>query len=230
MQAVLSIVRYKKRFIYFALLAMALHRLPLWLNRRLRFYKLLGCGKGGTFSQTPDWQQWGLLVVMDDEIAAETEEKDLHRFAYGRFIPGWWKFFKCETSTFLLKPIEGHGSWDGKQAFGDLPAKSDYEGRIAVLTRASIHGNKRSRFWEHVEAVSTEMRKAEGFQFSVGIGENPWTKQATFSIWESKEHMKQFAYKMPRHADVIQKTRKEKWYSEDMFVRFKVVGSWGYGV
>jgi hypothetical protein len=26
---------------------------------------------------------------------------------------------------------------------------------------------------------------------------------------------------------VIQKTRKENWYSEDMFVRFKVLKSWG---
>ena len=95
-----------------------------------------------------------------------------------------------------------------------------------MITRATINADKRSRFWEHVETVSNEMRKAEGFQFSVGIGENPWNKQATFSVWQSKEHMKQFAYKMPNHADVIQKTRKEKWYSEDMFVRFKVLQRW----
>jgi hypothetical protein len=39
--------------------------------------------------------------------------------------------------------------------------------------------------------------------------------------------MKQFAYKMKDHAEVIQKTRKENWYSEDMFVRFKVLQTWG---
>lgn len=227
MQAVLSIVRYKKRFIYFALLAMALHRLPLWLNRKTRFYKTLGCGKGGTFSKTPDWQQWGLLVVMNEEIPTAIEEQDLFRLAYGWFIPAWWRFFGCETWTALLQPLEGHGTWDGKQAFGDLPAKSDYEGIIAVLTRATLRLNKRSRFWEHVEAVSNDMRSADGFRFSVGIGETPWLRQATFSIWDSKEQMKQFAYKMPRHTDVIQKTRKENWYSEDMFVRFEVLNSWG---
>jgi quinol monooxygenase YgiN len=231
MHAVLTIIRYKKRFIYFALMAMALHRLPLRLNRRVRFYKLLGCGKGGTFSKTPDWQQWAILVVMDKEdLDGINDKRSLLQRAYGRFICGWWKLFGCQTSAFLLEPVEGHGKWDGKEAFGPLPHKSDYEGPIAVLTRATISSSKRSRFWEHVEAVANEMRKAEGFQFSVGIGENPWTKQATFSVWESKEHMKQFAYKMPNHAEVIQKTRKEKWYSEDMFVRFKVLGSWGYGV
>ncbi|TWI80400.1 hypothetical protein IQ13_3077 [Lacibacter cauensis] len=227
MYAVLTLIQYKKRFVYFALLAMALHRLPLWLNRRLRFYKLLGCGKGGTFSKTPDWQQWGALVVMDkNDLTGFSEKEQLQLRAYGQFMTGWWRFFGCQTRTFLLEPIEAHGSWDGKQAFGDLPVKSEYEGPIAVITRATINADKRSRFWEHVEAVSNEMRKAEGFQFSVGIGENPWNKQATFSVWQSKEHMKQFAYKMPNHADVIQKTRKEKWYSEDMFVRFKVVESW----
>ena len=78
MYAVLTLIQYKKRFVYFALLAMALHRLPLWLNRRLRFYKLLGCGKGGTFSKTPDWQQWGALVVMDkNDLTGFCEKEQL---------------------------------------------------------------------------------------------------------------------------------------------------------
>ena len=105
MQAVLTIVRYKKRFIYFALLAMSLHRLPLLLNRKTRFYKTLGCGKGGTFSKTPDWQQWGLLVVMDDEIQTPIDKQYLFRLAYGRFITAWWRFFGCETWDVLLKHI-----------------------------------------------------------------------------------------------------------------------------
>ena len=33
--------------------------------------------------------------------------------------------------------------------------------------------------------------------------------------------MKQFAYQMHRHKEIVQKTRKENWYSEDMFVRFR---------
>jgi hypothetical protein len=34
--------------------------------------------------------------------------------------------------------------------------------------------------------------------------------------------MKAFAYGMKEHAEVIQKTRKQDWYSEDMFTRFKI--------
>ena len=62
---------------------------------------------------------------------------------------------------------------------------------------------------------------------SVGVGEVPWIKQATFSIWQTKNAMKQYAYGMKQHAQVIGKTRKEKWYSEELFVRFKVLGASG---
>ena len=78
-----------------------------------------------------------------------------------------------------------------------------------------------------MDGVASQMNSAPGFITSVGIGEVPWIKQATFSIWESKEQMKQFAYKMQEHAEVIRKTRKENWYSEDMFVRFKILASYG---
>jgi hypothetical protein len=39
--------------------------------------------------------------------------------------------------------------------------------------------------------------------------------------------MRQFAYTMKAHQEVIVKTKKEKWYSEDMFVRFRIISSNG---
>ena len=98
---------------------------------------------------------------------------------------------------------------------------------IAVLTRATIRINKLNRFWQHVDSVATQMNTAEGFIISLGIGEVPWIKQATFSIWDSKAHMKQFAYQRKEHAEVIRKTREENWYSEELFVRFKILRSHG---
>ncbi len=67
------------------------------------------------------------------------------------------------------------------------------------------------------------MKQAEGFILSAGVGEIPWIKQATFSIWKSEKEMNQFAYGMKAHADIVKKTRKEKWYSEDLFARFKIL-------
>jgi len=226
MHAAITIVRYKKRHIYFAISAMGIHSLVLWLNQKINFHKTLGCGKGGTFSKKPDWQQWGLLAIKDDMSKltnADLSHHQLIKDIYGSFIAGWYKFFGCELWTVILEPIEGHGTWNGKEAFGKLPPKTDYEGMIAVLTRASIRPQKLTRFWEHVEGAANEMANADGFLFSQGIGEWLWIRQATFSFWQSKEQMKNFAYKMAHHKEIVQKTRAEKWYSEDMFVRFRLL-------
>jgi hypothetical protein len=230
MQVSLIIVRYKKRFIPFAFIAMAFHRLPLWMNRSIHFYKLMGCGKNGTFDRIPDLQQWALLTVSNskDGLAdGSLPHNNVLRETAGAFISRWYAFFRCETCTFILEPVESHGLWDGKKVFGQLPAKSDYGGKIAVLTRATIRINKLKHFWQNVAPVASKMNTAKGFLFSAGVGEIPWIKQATFSVWQSKEHMKAFAYGMKEHAEVIQKTRKQNWYSEDMFTRFKIISVTG---
>jgi heme-degrading monooxygenase HmoA len=218
MQVSLTIIKYPNRFIPFAFFAMALHRFPLWRHKNISFYKLMGTGKNGTFDKRPDFNQWAIMAAHVTEITATNIET-----LYGNFIAKWFHIFKCEVKTYLLEPIEGHGTWDNKKPFGILPPKSDYEGKIAVLTRATIKLNKLKYFWQNVAPVAEKMNTAKGFLTSYGVGEIPWIKQATFSIWESKEDMKNFAYGMKEHAEVIKKTRQQKWYSEDMFTRFKVV-------
>ncbi|MEO6732356.1 MAG: DUF3291 domain-containing protein [Ferruginibacter sp.] len=228
MQVTLTIIRYPRRFTYFALLAMAIHRFPFWFNKNVSFFKLMGCGKNGTFDKNPDWQQWGILRVSNQSLDIESLTDDnLITGLHGSLINTWLRFFKCETWTIFLEPIEGHGSWDGKQAFGTLAPNSLYEGPIAILTRATIRISKLKAFWRNVSGVAAQMQNAEGLITSIGIGELPFIKQATFSVWQSKEAMKQFAYKMHQHTEVIKKTRKENWYSEDMFVRFKPVKTFG---
>ena len=229
----LTILRYRKRYIPFALLAMALFRLPLWRRKDISFWKLMGSGKNGTFDKKPDWQQWGILavhstaLVVNGSDAAEGGNKNDLKALYGSFISKWTRFFNCEVWTIILEPIEGHGTWDGKKVFGDLPPRSDHEGLIAILTRATIRPGRLKNFWKNVDAVAVQMAVAKGFVASLGIGEVPWIKQATFSVWESKQDMKNFAYQLHVHKEVIQKTRSEKWYSEDMFTRFKILGATG---
>lgn len=228
MQVTLTIIRYPARFTYFAVLAMALHRLPLWLNKNISFFKLMGSGKNGTFDKHPDWQQWGILAINKQPLnPATVKETDLIRDLYGAFINKWLRFFNCETWTVFLQPIEGHGTWDGKEPFGILQKNTEYNGPIAILTRATIRLSKLTAFWANVNGVAVQMATAEGLITSIGIGEMPFIKQATFSVWQSKEAMKLFAYQMHQHTEVIKKTRKENWYSEDMFVRFKPLQTYG---
>jgi heme-degrading monooxygenase HmoA len=215
----LTIIRYPKKYIAFAFLAMAIHRLPLSLTKKCTFWKLLGCGKNGTFDINPDYQQWGLLTVWD-------EEKNFRTFQQTSFISKWWKTFCNETYTILLEPIEAHGKWSGKEPFGQ-PKIKNHTGRVAVLTRATIRLSKLKNFWSNVPRAAAIMAKSKGFVTSVGIGEAPFVMQATISVWDSIEDVKNFAYKSKDHAEIVKLTRAENWYSEDLFARFKVLKSEG---
>ncbi|MFC4261473.1 spheroidene monooxygenase [Ferruginibacter yonginensis] len=220
MQVSLTIIKYPTRFVPIAFFAMVIHRFFLWRNKSIHFYKLMGTGKNGTFDKQPDWHQWGILAAHQTNTTLDYTAT-LQQL-YGTFIATWLQKCNCTTITYILQPIEGHGTWDGKKPFGNLQPKSDYEGTIAVLTRATIRLNKLKYFWQHVAPIAAKMNTAPGFIKSYGVGELPWIKQATFSMWQSKAAMKDFAYGMKEHAEVIKKTRQQKWYSEDMFVRFKV--------
>lgn len=182
----------------------------------------MGTGKGRGFSFWPKLSTWAILVVLKD--AGYDKKSALGvKESYGTFISNWLKLFQRKSVTYVLEPLEGHGFWDKKEPFGKLPPKSDYDGKIAVLTRATIRLSKLRSFWQNVGPVSASMDQAEGLINSYGIGEVPWIKQATFSIWENKEAIKNFAYRMQLHKDVIAKTRQQNWYKEDMFVRFKII-------
>jgi heme-degrading monooxygenase HmoA len=215
----LTIVRYRKSLVPFALLAMAVHRLPLMLSKKCSFWKLLGSGRNGTFDLQPDWQQWGLLAVWDDR-------KAFNNFYNNSFINTWWNNFTTEKWTVLCEPLQSHGKWDGREPFGKPDAKV-ITGPVAILTRATIKLNRLNRFWSNVDNVANIMIKAPGFITSLGVGEAPIYRQATFSIWKSIEDVKAFAYTSKEHAEVIKKTRSENWYNEELFARFKIVDSFG---
>jgi heme-degrading monooxygenase HmoA len=215
----LTIVRYRKLFIPFALLAMAVHRLPLWLQKGCTFYKLLGSGKNGTFDLQPDWQQWGLLACWESR-------EDFDRFFKDSFVSTWWKILAYEGYTIFCQPLQSHGKWDGKEPFGTTNIQN-FSGPVAVLTRATIRISRLTNFWSHVDEVASLMTSAPGYVTSFGVGEAPFYKQATFSVWESIDDVKNFAYKSREHAEVIKLTRSENWYKEELFARFKVIETFG---
>lgn len=222
MKTSLTIIRYRTIMIPFGFLSMAVFHLPLFLTRSIKFYKLMGCGKNGTFDKVPDLNQWAILTVHDDAFNTTSINSTIKNI-YGKFISNWIDFFSKETITFFLEPIAGHGLWDKKKVFGNLDNKTVHTGKIATLTRATIRLSKLKFFWKNVAPVANKINTAKGFIFSAGIGEIPWIKQATFSVWESAEDMKAFAYSMKEHSDVIKMTRQQQWYSEDMFVRFRIL-------
>jgi hypothetical protein len=215
----ITIVRYRKALVPFALLAMAVHRLPMMLQKGCSFWKLMGSGRNGTFTLNPDWQQWALLAVWDSR-------EHFDSFYKGSFISAWWDKLAHENWTVLCTPLQAHGKWDGKEPFGK-PEVQNYTGPVVVLTRATIRLNRLRNFWANVGGVSALMAHARGYILSFGIGEAPVYRQATFSVWQSIDDVKAFAYASREHAEVIKKTRLENWYSEELFARFAPVASFG---
>ncbi|HRD42629.1 MAG TPA: DUF3291 domain-containing protein, partial [Ferruginibacter sp.] len=116
---------------------------------------------------------------------------------------------------------------DGNTLFETFEPPVDENKPIAILTRATLRLSRLKEFWQNVPPVSAKLQQAKGLILSVGIGEIPLVKQATFSVWQSLDDMKAFAYSQKEHAEVIQKTRQRNWYSEELFSRFKITGCTG---
>lgn len=204
-------------------LSMAFFHFCLFFNKDVLFYKLMGCGRNGSFDIKPDLNKWAIMIFEKSSAKNHPNNHPNPVYFPGKFIETWWKMWRGQTRVFRLQPFTGHGSWD-RFAYNNTPAGvSPESGKVAVLTRATIKIAKLFRFWKFVPSASAQLNKQTGLQFTVGIGEVPLVKQATFSIWDSLESIKNYAYQQAVHKEIVRLTKKEKWYSEEMFVRFQVL-------
>ncbi len=200
----------KSRFIPIAFLYMAIGHLYLKADKSIRFYKLLGTGRGETFTPSDaNLLIWGLLVKT---------EKDIENL---ELIKKWRKIAILEK-YYELKPISSHGSWSKQQPF-EVNSIEKYEGKVAAITRARIRYRLISNFWRSVPPVVTDLRNSPGLESAIGIGESPIGLQGTFSVWRDSNSLKNFAYHNNPHQEVIKKTHQLNWYAEELFARFAVV-------
>ncbi len=196
-----------------AILFMAIHKFALKRLPGVSFVKLLGTGKGESFTpKDADPYRWGALVTI--------QQDNLDNLDKSKVIRGWQKIAKKEYRA-ILKPISVHGLWSGKQPFE--VEKFDWNGKIAAITRARIVWRKNLIFWRAVPPVTISLHQSPGLINAIGIGEAPIGLQGTFSLWESAAHLRDFAYKGQAHTQAIKATEENKWYSEELFSRFAVV-------
>lgn len=199
---------------------------PLKRVPGLRFFKLMGSGAANGFGLWPNLDRYGFMAVWEDAAAAQ---------AFFEHHPLWagYQQRSAEQWAVHLAPIKAQGLWDGQNPFASEPATAaatapaGADAPIAVLTRASIRWRKTPRFWQFVEPTSAALAQAVGVRAAIGLGELPLVRQATFSVWESARAMQTYAYHDVRHREVIKLTHREKWYGEEMFARFRVLGSTG---
>ena len=189
---------------------MAVDRFTLSRSKNVGFYKSLGTGKGETFTPADaNTLRWGLVAQVDD-IDAFDQSSVVQR----------WRKKSVDEFRAVLEPISSHGQWAGREPF--IPTASNWNGPVAAITRARIKWHQNFRFWNSVPPVTISLKAAPGLIAAIGIGEAPIGLQGTFSLWESPDAIKNFAYKGAAHQKAIADTATYNWYSEELFARFAV--------
>ena len=204
------------------------HRLWGWLNIArgpralrgtscLRFAKVLGSGFDGGFGLRPSKSRQGLFAVFSNRAAAD-------EFADHSALVASYRARCAELCTVKLRAWSSRGSWDGHTL--SPSAEPPPTGTMAALTRASIYLRKAPDFWRYAPAAQIALESARGCQLAVGLGEAPFLRQATFSIWDDVASMDAYA-RSGAHLDAIKAAHQQQYFTESMFVRFALLGMHG---
>jgi hypothetical protein len=196
----------------FALLRMALDRGGLRRISGVSFAKMLGTGKGETFTpRDADANQWGAIIVIDSaNLDVLDNSKLIQR----------WRANSISEVRYLLDTISSHGLWAKANPFSYATTQTD--GEVVAITRARIKWFQNFRFWRAVPPVTESLHSSPGLITTIGIGEAPIGLQGTFSHWKSGADLRNFAYKGAAHQSAIAATERHQWYAEELFARFAV--------
>ncbi len=200
-------------FLPIAIVFMAINKIQLKKLPGISFVKMLGTGKGESFTpKDADPTRWGILVTVSENQISNLDKSFV--------IRSWQKICKKEYRV-ILKPISSHGFWSRKQPFS--VENFDWSAKIAAVTRARIVWRKNLIFWRAVPPVTESLHQSPGLLNAIGIGEAPIGLQGTFSVWKDAASLRDFAYKGKAHSEAIKATSAQQWYSEELFARFAVI-------
>jgi hypothetical protein len=218
------LVRYGREAAPEGLSRMGLDRPLLRATPGLAFWKLMGTGRGRSMTLSADLRRWALFAVWENEAA-------LDGFLRASPVTARWAEHADEVFSVRLRALRAHGAWNGRDLFGDVrPLRPAPDEPVAVLTRATIRPARIVPFYRAILPPAERLVRSPGLLASVGMGEWPLARQATFSIWRSFADARAYAYDDDAHREVIRRTRDERWYSEELFARFVpygAEGSWG---
>ena len=92
-----------------AIWSMALDRGRLRRFKGVSFAKMLGAGKGETFTpRDADINRWGFLVVIEEEQLAALDQSKIVKK---------WRRISTSEYRILLDPISSHGKWSKREPF-----------------------------------------------------------------------------------------------------------------
>ncbi len=187
----------------------------------LVFLRVLGTGRGNSTAPSAAFDRTALFCLFSDEASAD---------AFIRKIRS--RRHSAESWHVKLRGAGGHGSWRGREIpvlLGRESSASSAEshGPLAMITRADVRPRSWRAFSRDARVVDKELHTTDGVLAVIAIGDAPILRQGTFSLWRDAAAIAQFARGGPEHSRVMQRTREEEWYGEEMFARF--VPYWSAG-
>lgn len=183
----------------------------------LEFCKVLGSGFNGGFSTKPSLTKQGFFCVFKSVQYAES-------FRQSAQIIAAYRAHAKEFFIATLLPYSCRGSWSGF-SMTELSTTPNDE-PIASLTRASIKPFKAVQFWAKAKPAERAIEEASGKILTAGLGEAPYFRQATFTIWENARSLDEYAQK-GAHLNAIKAAYGNHFFSESMFTRFRVSSASG---
>jgi hypothetical protein len=214
--------------------ALAFDRLRYRRSAELLFVRVLGTGKGSSTAPGSEWGRTALFCLWQTEAAADAFITTQQHRAGLR-----------ESWHVKLRGAGGHGAWRGvdvpkllqptlvqppmSDSSGHVTASSagDADTPLAIITRADVRLRAWRTFSAAARVVDRELHASDGLVAVVAVGEAPILRLGTFSVWRNHDAMRTFATRRPDHVAVVQRTRAEQWYGEEMFARF--VPYWSTG-
>lgn len=214
-----TICRYPPGQRFWALRQMGLARRPLAVTPGLGFHRLLGSGASPGFSLRPDLGRYALLAGWSSEQAADD-------FFAASPVLHAWRAHASELWTVKLLPRRSRGSWAGHAPFTapalELPTLPTF-----VLTRASLRLRALLAFWRRVPAINRDLLHTPGLRLALGVGELPWLRPVTVSLWDDDAALERFAFHGSRHHEAARAAIDRRWFREDLFARFAAIASQG---
>ena len=215
-----SVFRYPRGQRWWAFKNQGRARRPLLKTPGLTFFRLLGSGSG--FSVRPDFSRYALLATWSSEQAADEffAASPISVACHARAAEAW---------TVKLLPRRVRGAWTGRDPFlaDAAPPELPDHLPVVVLTRAALRLRALPSFWSRSPAINRQLLTAPGLRVALGVGELPWIRPVTFSVWDATTPMEQFAFHGSVHHDAARTARARGWFKEDLFARFAAIASRG---